>query len=100
MSGDDPMAVQSFSDKRTEVFFSGGACPAQWKSFAKVVLRKLDMVDAAVGLSDLASPPGNRLEALKGERRGQYSIRINGQWRICFKWTADGPADVEIADYQ
>jgi toxin HigB-1 len=93
------MAIQGFSDKRTEAFYFGGSCPAQWKSFAKIALRKLDMVDAAVVLSDLASPPGNRLEALKADRKGQHSIRINGQWRVCFKWTADGPADVEIADY-
>jgi proteic killer suppression protein len=53
----------------------------------------------AVTLADLAAPPGNRLEALKGDRLGQYSIRINDQWRICFKWTDGGPADVEIVDY-
>jgi toxin HigB-1 len=63
------------------------------------VLRKLDMVDAAVRLDDLRSPPGNRLEALKGDRRGQHSIRINQQWRICFRWTPDGPDSVEIVDY-
>jgi proteic killer suppression protein len=57
------------------------------------------MVDAAVRLDDLRSPPGNRLEALKGDRRGQHSIRINQQWRICFRWTAEGPEAVEIADY-
>jgi proteic killer suppression protein len=62
-------------------------------------LRKLDMVDAATALRDLLSPPGNRLEALKGDRRGQYSIRINQQWRICFRWTTDGPEAVDIVDY-
>jgi toxin HigB-1 len=93
------MAIQSFADKQTREFFFGGACPAQWKSFAKAALRKLDIVDAAVALSDLVSPPGNRLETLRGDRKGQCSIRINGQWRVCFRWTADGPADVEIADY-
>ena len=60
---------------------------------------KLDMVDAAVRLDDLRSPPGNHLEALKGDRKGQHSIRINRQWRICFRWTAEGPENVEIVDY-
>jgi proteic killer suppression protein len=64
-----------------------------------VAARKLDMVHAAVKLDDLRSPPGNRLELLKGSRAGQHSIRINDQWRVCFIWTDAGPADVEIADY-
>jgi proteic killer suppression protein len=64
-----------------------------------VALRKLDQLDAAVRLADLGSPPGNRLEALKGDRKGQFGIRINDQWRICFRWTPDGPIDVEIVDY-
>jgi proteic killer suppression protein len=68
-------------------------------SIENVVMRKLDILDAATGLDDLRSPPGNRLEALKGDRRGQYSIRVNRQWRICFRWTPDGPEAVEIADY-
>ena len=57
------------------------------------------MLDAATRLDDLRSPPGNRLEALKGDRRGQHSIRINQQWRICFRWTSEGPEAVEIVDY-
>jgi proteic killer suppression protein len=57
------------------------------------------MVDAATRLDDLRSPPGNRLEALKGDRRGQHSIRINRQWRVCFQWTPDGPEGIEIVDY-
>jgi len=57
------------------------------------------MLDAAVRLENLRSPPGNRLEALRGDRRGQWSIRINDQWRVCFRWTDKGPADVEIVDY-
>ena len=57
------------------------------------------MVDAATRLDDLRSPPGNRLEALKGDRRGQHSIRTNRQWRVCFRWTRDGPEAIEIADY-
>jgi proteic killer suppression protein len=58
------------------------------------------MIDAATGLDDLKAPPGTRLEALAGDRRGQHSIRINKQWRICFRWKKDGPEDVEILDYQ
>ncbi len=57
------------------------------------------MLDGAVKLDDLRSPPGNRLEALKGDRAGQFSIRINDQWRVCFRWTDSGPADVAIIDY-
>lgn len=62
-------------------------------------MRKLDMINAAIALDDLRSPPGNRLEALKGDRHGQHSIRINEQWRICFRWSGDGADDVEIVDY-
>ena len=65
----------------------------------RTALRKLAILDAAVTLEDLRVPPGNRLEALRGDRRGQHSIRINDQWRICFVWTAAGPEDVEIVDY-
>ena len=61
--------------------------------------RKLVMVHAAAKLEDLRVPPGNRLEALKGDRKGQHSIRVNQQWRVCFRWTQSGPADVEILDY-
>jgi proteic killer suppression protein len=61
--------------------------------------RKLLIIDAAETVSDLPTPPGNRLERLRGDRAGQYSIRINDQWRICFTWTPGGPADVEISDY-
>jgi len=64
-----------------------------------VAARKLDMLDYAARLGDLRTPPGNRLEALKADRRGQHSIRINDQWRICFRWTSNGPEDVEIVDY-
>jgi proteic killer suppression protein len=65
----------------------------------KQAQRKLDMLQAARDLNDLRSPPGNRLEALAGNRQGQHSIRVNDQWRICFRWTKEGPADVEIVDY-
>jgi proteic killer suppression protein len=65
----------------------------------KVATRKLDQLDSVIALDELRAPPGNRLEALSGNRRGQYSIRINEQYRICFIWTDSGPAQVEIADY-
>jgi toxin HigB-1 len=70
----------------------------RFKALERVARRKLEMLEAADRLSDLKVPPGNRLEALKGERRGQFSIRINDQWRICFRWD-EGAADVEIVDY-
>ena len=91
--------IRSFADKRTERLFRDGDCPAMWRSIEAVAVRKLDMLDAAPRLQDLLSPPGNRLEALKGDRRGQHSIRINRQWRICFRWTSDGPEAVGIVDY-
>jgi toxin HigB-1 len=91
--------IRSFAEKATERLFRDRTCPAPWRSIEAVALRKLDMIDAATRLDDLRSPPGNRLEALKGDRRGQHSIRINRQWRICFVWTPDGPEAVEIIDY-
>jgi proteic killer suppression protein len=91
--------IRSFADKATERLFRAGVCPARWRSIEAVVLRKLDMVDSVTRLEDLRSPPGNRLEALKGNRVGQYSIRVNQQWRICFRWTVKGPEAVEIVDY-
>ena len=91
--------IRNFADSATESLFREGVCAAQWQAFRAVALRKLDMLDAAVRLIDLRSPPGNRLEALKGDRRGQHGIRINQQWRICFVWTDEGPEEVEIVDY-
>jgi toxin HigB-1 len=91
--------IVGFSNRVTERFFREGVCPARWRAFESIAARKLDMLDAATRLDDLRSPPGNRLEALKGDRKSQWSIRINQQWRICFHWTAEGPDDVEIADY-
>jgi proteic killer suppression protein len=91
--------IRSFADRVTERFFRDGVCPARWRAFEAVATRKLDMVNAAVRLDDLRSPPGNHLEALKGDRKGQHSMRINRQWRICFRWTAEGPENVEIVDY-
>lgn len=93
------MPIQSFRSKIAARLFHEGIGPSQWRSFQAVAVRKLDFLNAAVALSDLASPPGNRLEALKGDRKGQHSIRINEQWRICFRWTQDGPSEVEIVDY-
>jgi proteic killer suppression protein len=91
--------ILSFADRDTERLFRGEACAARWRAIERIALRKLDMLDAAVTLSTLRSPPGNRLEALKGDRKGQWSIRINDQWRLCFRWDGDGPADVQIVDY-
>lgn len=91
--------IRGFADPATERFFRDGEPPPEWQAFSPVALRKLDMLDAAVRLADLRSPPGNRLESLKGNRRGQHSIRINRQWRICFRWTDEGPEAVEIVDY-
>lgn len=90
--------IRSFRDKKTERFFSGEMVK-EFSGFRKVAERKLTMVDNAADIKDLRSPPGNRLELLKGNRAGQHSIRINDQWRICFVWLADGPYEVEIADY-
>jgi toxin HigB-1 len=91
--------IKGFGCRKTEVLFRGGKCPAQWQQFEKIALRKLDMLDAAAEVSDLRSPPGNRLEKLHGDRAQHWSIRINDQWRICFLWTPDGPTNVEIVDY-
>ena len=95
--------IRSFKDQATEDIFNGRgtklarrACPpALWR----VAGRKLDQLDSAETLDDLRVPAGNRLEALAGSRKGQYSIRVSEQVRICFVWAADGPGDVEIVDY-
>ena len=76
-----------------------GAFVKQFSGIEKQALRKLDMLHNARALRDLRAPPANRLEALAGARRGQYSIRINDQWRVCFVWTKEGPANVEVVDY-
>ena len=90
--------IRSFKDRRTEALYRDGT-PAAFRAIKAVALRKLDMLDAATRLSDLRAPPGNRLEALRGDRRGQHSIRINDQWRICFVWRDGGAEMVEIVDY-
>jgi proteic killer suppression protein len=93
------LPIKNFRDPTTENFFKTGKSKGGWQQAAAVALRKLDMLNAAGELKDLRSPPGNRLEALSGNRQGQWSIRINDQWRICFVWTDAGPAEVEIVDY-
>jgi proteic killer suppression protein len=94
------MAIIGFKDRRTERFHAGEFVPA-FSGFARQAERKLDLLDAARSVGDLAALPGNRLEALRGDRAGQYSIRVNDRWRICFEWPAGapGPSDVEIVDY-
>jgi proteic killer suppression protein len=90
--------IRSFADKATEAL----ACRERVRKFAgseRAALRKLEMIRAAKGLDDLRIPPGNRLEALKGDRAGQVSIRINDQFRICFRWMDGDAHDVEICDY-
>jgi toxin HigB-1 len=90
--------IKSFRCKETQKLFESGRSK-RFGSISKVATRKLAQLDAAQTLEFLASPPGNRLEALVGDREGQHSIRINDQWRVCFLWTADGPENVEIVDY-
>jgi toxin HigB-1 len=92
------MPIRGFRDAETERLHLTQRS-RRWSNIAKTACRKLDMLDAAVTLNDLGSPPGNRLEALVGNRKGQHSIRINDQFRICFRWTEAGPEDVEIVDY-
>ncbi len=92
--------ILSYRDKRTRDFAAGRRVKA-FSGIQRAARLKLDRLEAAVELRDLAGLPGNRLEALKGNRQGQYSIRINEQWRICFEWPGDtpGPSNVEIVDY-
>ncbi len=91
--------IKSFRDKTTEAVFDGESPKGFPADLVKAARRKLRYLNATDGLGDLRSPPGNRLEALTGDRKGQYSIRINDQFRACFVWTAEGPAEVEIVDY-
>jgi proteic killer suppression protein len=90
--------IKSFRCKETQRLFEAGRSK-RFGSIVKVATRKLVQLDAAETLEFLRSPPGNRLEELKGDRSGQYSIRVNDQWRICFRWTDAGPENVEIVDY-
>lgn len=95
------MTIQSFGDKTTETFYLTGVVPrnAGWRSVAKIAIRKLDMISYAKALDDLKAPPNNRLEKLKGDLVGFYSVRVNDQWRIIFQWTLNGPGKVKIIDY-
>jgi proteic killer suppression protein len=90
--------IRSFKDKDTEALARGRAV-ARFAAIERVARRKLEQLEIAAWPSDLLVPPGNRLERLSGDRQGQYSIRINGQYRVCFRWTNEGPAEVEIVDY-
>jgi len=90
--------VRSFKCADTQALFETGKA-RRWAAILSVAERKLGMLNAAVELNDLRSPPGNRLEPLQGDRQGQHSIRINGQYRICFVWGINGPEQVEIVDY-
>jgi proteic killer suppression protein len=91
--------IKSYKDRETRKLSEDGRCPGKWRAIRKSAEIKLDMLNAAVHLVDLCSPPGNRLEALKGDREGRYSIRINDHWRLCFRWTDEGPEDVAIVGY-
>lgn len=90
--------IRSFADKKTESLWQGKRVAA-FDSFREKAERKLAVLDAATCLEDLGGLPGNRLEALKGDRKGQESIRINDQWRLCFRWQKADAYDVEIVDY-
>jgi proteic killer suppression protein len=91
--------ILSFSCKKTEKLFLRTAVAAEWRDIASVALRKLNYLHAASKLDDLRVPPGNRLERLKGNRKHQYSIRINQKWRICFEFENGHTLNVEIVDY-
>ena len=91
--------IRSFRDRDTQRLFDRQPVRKSGADVQRVALRKLRQLDAAVTLDDLRVPPGNRLEALKGARHGQHGIRINDQWRICFRWRNGGADDVEIVDY-
>ena len=92
--------IVTYRDKRTSDFAAGKHVKA-FSSFERSAHLKLDRMEAAIAVKDLSALPGNRFERLKGDRKGQYSIRINDQWRICFEWLEDtnGPSNVEIVDY-
>ena len=95
--------IETFKNSGTEDVFNGKATKAAMrtcpKKIWKIASRKLDQLDSVISLGELRAPPGNMLETLSGKRRGQLSIRINDQYRICFKWSETGPFDVEITDY-
>ena len=91
--------IRSFADRATERLWRRERVPSIDSRIHGVALRKLRLLEAAIDVDELRVPPGNRLEALRGDRSGQHSIRINAQWRICFVWTNAGVEEVEIVDY-
>lgn len=91
--------IESFHDKEAEALWQGRPVRRLPADLRATALRKLRLLDAALRLDDLRVPPGNRLEALRGGRKGQFSIRINDQWRLCFRWSGSGAQAVEITDY-
>ena len=91
--------IQSFADAETALIWAGRRSRKLPFDIQATALRKLRLLNQTQSPSDLRAPPGNRLEALKGERAGQHSLRINDQWRICFAWREGGPLDVQIVDY-
>ena len=95
----DAPVIRSFADKATERLSRRESVPAVDPRIRRTALRKLRLLDSASSLEELRVPPGNRLERLKGDRSGQYSIRINDRWRICFRWSDTGPEEVEIVGY-
>ena len=94
-----PTVIQSFADKESELVWQRSHVRKFGSDLQRIANRKLLILDAAETVNDLRIPPGNRLEQLHGNRKGQHSIRINDQWRICFTWTPVGPTGVEITDY-
>ena len=92
------MAIRSFRCKDTQALFDRRPS-RRWRNIEQVARRKLELLHAATTIDFLRMPPGNRLEALRGDRQGQHSIRINDQWRLCFRWTGSDAEDVEIVDY-
>jgi len=91
--------IRSFADRDTELLYEREPVKKLGPGVQRAALRKLRLLDAATNLDDLRTPPGNRLEKLKADRAGQHSIRINRQWRICFRWRSGHAYDVEIVDY-
>jgi toxin HigB-1 len=92
--------IRSFKGKWAESIHAGRTLPKGFPlDLVKATRRRLVQLNRSTGLQDMRSPPGNRLEALQGDLAGRYSVRINDQWRIVFRWTEDGPADVEVVDY-
>ncbi|WP_343631033.1 type II toxin-antitoxin system RelE/ParE family toxin [Roseateles sp.] len=91
--------IESFADRRTAAIFDGREIREMPRALQNAIRGKLKMIDGAPSIETLRVPPGNRLELLKGDRKGQWSIRVNRQWRICFRWKAGAALDVEVADY-